>query len=50
MMQWYATYLDALKTGMQPNEQQAFAQRVNVVPSRLAIAPHSERKRGKIAA
>ncbi|WP_418648331.1 tyrosine-type recombinase/integrase [Thauera butanivorans] len=29
MMQWYADYLDALKTGLTPAQSEAFAQRVN---------------------
>ncbi|MGF6372162.1 integrase [Paraburkholderia sp. RAU6.4a] len=32
MIQWYADYLDVLKTGMQPAQQQSFAQRVNQKP------------------
>jgi integrase len=38
MIQWYADYLDALKTGMHPTHQQSFAQRVNTTPMRATSA------------
>lgn len=37
MIQWYADYLDALKAGMDPGQQEAFRRRVNVIRSRVAV-------------
>ncbi|WP_269503991.1 tyrosine-type recombinase/integrase [Burkholderia sp. IMCC1007] len=50
MMQWYADYLDALKTGMQPAQQQSFAQGVNVMPLQSTPTPSRQPDDGEMAA
>jgi integrase len=43
MLQWYADYLNALKAGMEPAQQEAFRRRVNVIRPRTAVE-NSERR------
>ncbi|MFL9998193.1 integrase arm-type DNA-binding domain-containing protein [Paraburkholderia sediminicola] len=50
MMQWYADYLDALKTGMSPAQQATFARRVNASHHLLAPASTQRNEPDEIAA
>jgi hypothetical protein len=50
MMQWYADYLDALRTGMSPTQQASFARQINARHPQLARASPQRNETDEIPA